>query len=183
LFDYGPDYYRTGIATINPPVFPTTTPAYQDNTGNGPIYPSFIPKTDSDGNDIAGVRLADVTVPLATYTGWALRAGPQASDGCEGSGQFIPFIKTKAERLAGNPRDPRPSVEERYDSLDQYMNQVAHALRKMVKQRLLLCEDFDSELHRLIAAGRAAGLTPKQHGDDDAESRACRAPDEDDDDD
>src|SRR5256885_13140978 len=45
---------------------------------NGPIYPSFVPKTDSDGNDIAGVRLPDVAVPVATYTGWALRSGPQA---------------------------------------------------------------------------------------------------------
>ena len=35
-------------------------------------------RPDADGNDIAGVRLPDVTVPLATYTGWALRAGAQA---------------------------------------------------------------------------------------------------------
>ena len=47
----------------------------------------------SDGNDIAGVRLPDVTVPLATYTGWALRAGAQANDGCEGAGQMIPFAE------------------------------------------------------------------------------------------
>src|SRR5437764_1927580 len=52
-----------------------------------PIYPSYVSKTDSDGNEVAGVRLPDVTVPLATYTGWALRAGPQANDGCESSGQ------------------------------------------------------------------------------------------------
>ena len=64
-----------------------------------PIYPSFAPKTDSDGNDIAGVRLADVTVPLATYTGWALRSGAQANDGCEGSGQSIAFPTTAAARV------------------------------------------------------------------------------------
>jgi hypothetical protein len=180
LFDYGPDYYRTGIATINPPVFPTTTPAYQENTGNGPIYPSFIPKTDSDGNDIAGVRLVDVTVPLATYTGWALRAGPQANDGCESAGQFIRFATTTAVRVAAG--DPRPSVEERYESLDQYTNKVVHALQKMAKQRLLLCEDFNSELNRLIAAGQAAGLTSKGHGHEQAEPRTCRGPDDDDDD-
>ena len=74
-FDYGLNFYETGIATVNPPVFPFTTPSYQDDPRNGPIYPSFIPKTDRDGNDIAGVRLPDVTVPLATYTGWALRRG------------------------------------------------------------------------------------------------------------
>jgi hypothetical protein len=44
-------------------------------------------------------------VPLATYTGWALRSGPQAGDGCEGSGQYIPFPKTKSDRMAsGDPR-------------------------------------------------------------------------------
>jgi hypothetical protein len=72
LFDYGLHFYTTGIATINPPVI---TPPYQNNPANGPIYRAYVPKTDSDGNDIAGVRLVDVTVPLATYTGWALRAG------------------------------------------------------------------------------------------------------------
>ena len=67
LLDYGPGFYETGIATINPPVI--HPPTYEDNPLNGQIYPSFVPKTDSDGNDIAGVRLPDVTVPLATYTG------------------------------------------------------------------------------------------------------------------
>jgi hypothetical protein len=68
-YDFGPDFYETAIATVNPPLI---TPPYEDNPLNGPIYPSFIPKTDSDGNDLAGIRLADVTVPLATYTGWGL---------------------------------------------------------------------------------------------------------------
>ena len=119
LFDYGPDYYTRGIATINPPA---VVAPYQDNPANGPIYPSWVPKTDRDGNDIAGVRLADVTVPLATYTGWALRSGPQANDGCESSGQYIPFAKTQAERLASG--DPRPSVQERYPTFERYQRLV-----------------------------------------------------------
>src|SRR4029077_2134593 len=91
-FDYGANFYDTGIPTINPPVI---TPPYEDNPENGPIYPSSAPKTDGDGNDLAGVRLAAGTVPLATYTGWALRSGPQANDGCESAGQYIPFAKTR----------------------------------------------------------------------------------------
>jgi hypothetical protein len=78
---------------LNPPTAP---PPYQDNPLHGPIYPSFIPKTDADGNDIAGVRLPDVRVPLNTYTGWALRAaGLGENDGCEGSGQRIPFPRPR----------------------------------------------------------------------------------------
>jgi hypothetical protein len=158
-FNFGPDFYETGIATINPPVI---TPPYEDNPANGPIYPSFIPKTDGDGNDIAGIRLADVTVPLATYTGWALRSGVWADDGCESTGQYIPFAQTLEERIASG--DPRPSVEERYQSLNHYVREVTHALNRMVRQRLLLCEDFDSELARLIAAGVAAGLHDSPNG-------------------
>src|ERR671931_1372401 len=132
LLNYGPDYYKTGIATINPPVI---KPPMFDNPANGPIYPTYVPKTDADGNDIAGVRLPDVTVPLATYTGWALRSGPQANDGCEAAGQYIPFAKTDADRQASD--DPRPSIEERYPSFDTYYNQVRHAVDGLVKDRLL----------------------------------------------
>jgi hypothetical protein len=153
LLDYGPHYYETGIPTVNPPLI---TPPYEDNPHNGPIYPSFIPKTDHDGNDIAGVRLVDVTVPIATYTGWALRSGPQANDGCESSGQFIPFPRTKAGRLASG--DPRPSVEERYSTFEQYQHRVAHAIREMVEDRLMLCEDTASEYARLIALGLTQGV-------------------------
>src|SRR5207244_11347025 len=129
LFDYGEHFYETGIATTNPPTFPANTPAYQDDSRNGPIYPSFIPKTDRDGNDIAGVRLADVTVPLATYTGWALRSGAWANDGCEGSGQNIPFPPTQAVRVATG--DPRPAVAERYATFDVDDKQVITAMNPM----------------------------------------------------
>jgi len=159
LFNYGPGFYETGIATINPPVI--YAPTYEDNPLNGPIYPSFVPNTDSDGNDIAGVRLPDVTVPLATYTGWALRAGPQANDGCEGSGQYIPFASTEAERATSG--DPRPSVEARYPSFATYSSAVNRAIDGLVKDRLMLCEDAASEQARLLQAGLDAGV-PAPHG-------------------
>jgi len=155
-FDYGLHFYETGIATVNPPVFPFTTPSYQDDRRNGPIYPSFIPKTDKDGNDIAGVRLADVTVPLATYTGWSLRRGVHANDGCEANGQFIPFAMTEAERATKG--DPRVSVEKRYPTFAAYHAKVRDALNDMVEDRLLLCEDTASEEARLMQAGINRGV-------------------------
>jgi len=153
LFDYGLNFYETGIATVNPPVI---TPPYEDNPANGPIYPSFVPKTDSDGNDIAGVRLPDVTVPVATYTGWALRSGPQANDGCESSGQMIAFPRTAADRAATG--DPRPSVEERYATFQAYYSKVVSAIDDLIAQRLYLCEDAQPELNRLVANGLAHGV-------------------------
>jgi len=114
-----------------------------------------VPKTDSDGNDIAGLRLPDVTVPLATYTGWALRGGAQAGDGCEGSGQYIPFAKTKAERTASG--DPRLSIEERYPRFSAYYDAVKKAIDDMVARRLMLREDAQRSLDRLVQAGKATG--------------------------
>jgi hypothetical protein len=139
LLNYGPDFYATGIPTINPPAF---TPPYQDNPANGPIYPSYVPKTDADGNDIAGIRLPEVQVPLATYTGWGLRAGPHSNDGCEGSGQYIPFPKTKADRLASG--DPRLSIEERYGNSATYSSSLLRdAVNHLVRLGFLL--PFDAE--------------------------------------
>ena len=173
-FDFGPGFYDAsnpatfGIPTIFPPVItPPLMPLMTDAavpimSVNGPVYPSFVPKTDKDGNDIAGVRLPDVTVPLATYTGWGLRSGPQANDGCESTGQYIPFPKTKAERQASD--DPRRSIEERYHSFDNYYNRVKRAVDNLVRDRLLLCEDADDQIDRLVSAGLAAGV-PAPNGD------------------
>ena len=97
LWDFGPDFDK-GLLTVLPPKLVGTP------------YPVYVPKADADGNDIAGVRLPDVTVPVATFTGWALRA--DGLDGCDAAGQRLDFAKTKAERLAAG--DPRPSLEERY---------------------------------------------------------------------
>lgn len=161
--DYGPDYGpgpgTHGIASINPPAM---SAPYEDNPRNGPIYPSFVPKTDPDGNDIAGVRLADLSVPLATYTGWALRAGPQADDGCEAAGQFIPFARTRAARLAAG--DPRPSVEERYPSFEAYRRAIVQSLDDLVRDRLLLCEDAGAEQRRLLDTGLAQGIAAPASG-------------------
>jgi Alpha/beta hydrolase domain len=115
-----------------------------------------VPKTDSDGNDIAGIRLPELTVPLATYTGWGLRSGVWANDGCEASGQYIPFMSTKAERDAAG--DPRPSVQERYPSFDMYRSAVMRAIDGLVRNRFMLCSDAAGIYARLIQAGLTAGV-------------------------
>src|SRR5207237_9143993 len=149
-------FYDTGIPSIFPPLIHSDSSGnliYQVDTAapivsvNGPVYPSFVPKTDSDGNDIAGLRLPDVTVPLATYTGWALRRAPQTNDGCEGSGQFIPFATDATARNTSG--DPRPSVAERYGSFEVYDRKIVAAIDAMINDRTLLCEDATSERSRL----------------------------------
>ncbi len=161
LLNYGPNFYVTGIPTNNPPIF---APPYQDNPANGPIYPSYVPRTDADGNDVAGVRLPEVQVPLATYTGWALRAGPQSDDGCEGSGQFIPFPKTKADRIASG--DPRLSIEERYGNVETYSSKLQSAIDSLVKAGYLLPVDAEATLRKNLnyvsSNNLLPGLLPKK---------------------
>jgi hypothetical protein len=160
LLDYGPNFDQ-GIMTINPP--PMSSP-YFDNPANGKIYPSFVPKTDSDGNEIAGVRLPDVSAPLATYTGWSLRAAANGGpDGCEGSGQMIPFATKMADRLASG--DPRPSLEERYPTFSSYYFQRFHAVSDLLDRRLLLPEDAHAEFTRGLQ--QAAGMIKSYAPDSD----------------
>src|SRR5207244_4497830 len=40
----------------------------------GQDYHVLVPKVDADGNDMAGVRSANLLAPIGTYTGWNLRA-------------------------------------------------------------------------------------------------------------
>src|SRR5215472_12901969 len=102
----------------------------------------LVPQSDADGNDLGGVRLPELQVPLATYTGWNLRdpgiGAPEQRVSFLGS--FIPFAKTAQERKQSG--DPRLSIEERYGSREQYMEKFAAAARKLVQQGFLLEEDL-----------------------------------------
>jgi hypothetical protein len=139
LFDFGPSSGQ-GIVSVAPPRLLRAP------------YPVFVPKTDRDGNDIAGLRMVEVAVPTATYTGWGLRAGPAAGDGCDAAGQQIIFARTKAERLAAN--DPRPSIEERYPSHEDYVRKVTEAAKKLERERFLLEED----VKRYVSAAEASSI-------------------------
>ena len=87
---------------------------------------------------LAGIRLPDIAVPLATYTGWNVYKA-QPSELCDRDGSYIPFAKTKAEREAAG--DPRPSVAERYGTRAAYVAKVKAAADDLVRERLLLPDD------------------------------------------
>ena len=89
-------------------------------------------------------------------------------------GSTIPFAATRAQREAAG--DPRPSIEERYPSLDTYYNQVRHAVDGLVKDRLLLCEDADDQIERLVQAGLQAGVPPPNGDLPPLESEHCHKP-------
>jgi hypothetical protein len=121
-------------------------------------YIALVPQVDADGNEIAGIRLPPLAVPVATYTGWNLYAAPYPEgELCDREGSYIPFAATRAERQVH--RDPRLSLAERYGSHAAYVQKVAETAQALVAERLLLPEDavrYVDEARRqtLLAAGQ-----------------------------
>ncbi|HEX7272781.1 MAG TPA: alpha/beta hydrolase domain-containing protein [Casimicrobiaceae bacterium] len=106
----------------------------------GGAYSLLVPKVDSDGNDVDGLRDVFMQVPLGTYTGWNPRkAGFSEGDSCDLTGGYIPFFRTQAQRNAVG--DPRPSWAERYPTHQDYVDKVTAAANSLVAQRFLLPQD------------------------------------------
>jgi hypothetical protein len=132
--DFGPNW-RDGILSLHPPKV-------------GQPFPILVPQVDADGNERDGVRLPEITVPLATYASWNLRdpsiGAPDQRVAFEAS--YLPFPKTAADRQKMG--DPRKSIAERYTSREDYLNRYGRALDELVKQRWILEEDRAALLHR-----------------------------------
>jgi hypothetical protein len=103
-------------------------------------YTPLVPQVDGDGNEAAGIRLPDIAVPLATYTGWNLYKAPYPEgELCDREGSYLPFAKSKAERLARG--DARPSLEELYGNREAYLQKVKEVVSDLLEAHLLLPED------------------------------------------
>jgi hypothetical protein len=109
----------------------------------GERRPDLVSAVDDDGNEIAGVRMPEVSVPLATNTGWNPRdpetGAPEQIMPMQGMTLF--FARTADERIANH--DPRPAIAERYPSRDAYLGQVRAAAQKLAADRYILEEDID----------------------------------------
>jgi hypothetical protein len=132
--DFGTNW-RDGILSIQPPK--VSEP-----------FPVLVPQVDADGNERDGVRLPEITVPLATYASWNLRdpsiGAPDQRVSFELS--YLPFPKTAAERQTTG--DPRKSIAERYSDRETYLTRYHAAVEDLVKQRWIIPEDRDAIVHR-----------------------------------
>jgi hypothetical protein len=132
--DFGPNW-RDGILSMQPPKI-------------GEAFPVLVPQVDADGNERDGVRLPEITVPLATYASWNLRdpsiGAPDQRVAFEAS--YIQFPKNASDREKNG--DPRRSIAERYTDREDYLSRYAKALDELIRQRWILPEDREAMLHR-----------------------------------
>jgi hypothetical protein len=132
--NFGPNWQQ-GILANQPPIVAKP-------------FPVLVPQVDSDGNEKDGVRLPEITVPLATYTGWNLRdpsiGAPTQRVAFEGS--YLPFPKTEADRQ--RTRDPRLSIAARYLTRADYIAPYTAAVDRLVRQGWILPEDRAALIQR-----------------------------------
>jgi hypothetical protein len=118
-------------------------------------YRTLVCRVDADGNEAAGIRLPDIAVPLATYSGWNEYKPPYpAGELADRDGSCLPFPADKAAREASG--DPRPSIAERYASGSDYVAKVQAVVAALAKDRLLLAEDAERYLERARREPRVA---------------------------
>jgi Alpha/beta hydrolase domain len=117
------------------------------------IIPLHVPRVDEDGNELGGVPVVLLQAPLGTYLGWNVTAsGFHKGKVCNYEGGWIPFAKTRAERLAND--DPRLSLQERYGNHAGYVAAVKAAAANALARGFLLQEDADA----LIAQAEASNV-------------------------
>jgi hypothetical protein len=132
--DFGPDWAHGVLNWLPPRV--------------GEPYVTFVPAVDQDGNEVAGIRLPDLTVPLATYCGWNPRHPEQGAPDqtLRMLGSTLPLPPTAGARLRSG--DPRLSIEERYATKAAYLEQVKKAAEALIAERFLLAADLEAILQR-----------------------------------
>jgi hypothetical protein len=140
--DYGPAFPTTRVITREPPQL-------------GEPFPVLVPQVNADGNDMSGIRLPEVAVPLGTFTGWNVTV-PQLGDlgylaGLIGG--FEPFPLTKEQREKEG--DPRLSIRERYMGRQDYLDKVKRAAGDLVRQRFMRVEDVPAVVLRAEAIWNA----------------------------
>ena len=128
--DFGPEFKVKGVATL-PASF-------------GSPYTTLVPAVDADGNEVAGVRMPELAVPLATHTGWNFRdaavGSPQSFVRLVGS--YVPFALTRQQR--DSKGDNRLSIQERYRDRDDYLARIRATAQALVTDGFLVADDVNA---------------------------------------
>ena len=144
-------FNESGLRSVNVP--PAAQPAFRLDNGEtepgiptvvppkvGKPYVVLLPQVDDDGNELPGIRMPALAVPLATHAGWNLRSPSigAPSELVQLVGSMHPFARTRDERMRG---DTRATITERYASRSNYLARITQEAATLVQQRLMLKED------------------------------------------
>jgi hypothetical protein len=99
-------------------------------------YTNLVPQIGTDGNELAGVRIPELQVPVATYTGWNLRA-PEAG-----------FPEYRASFVGSFIAWPKDEVLARYRTRDEYFGRFTDAALALVRDRFFVADDLPAILER-----------------------------------
>jgi hypothetical protein len=119
--DFGPDFLTKGIITIEPPK-------------EGAPYTVLLPQVDGNGNELGGIRMPELEVPLGIYTGWNLRAAAIGSPD-----RMIAFIGSFF---------PYSDVSRRYPTKEAYLGRFRTAADALASRRFALQADVDKMVGR-----------------------------------
>jgi hypothetical protein len=122
----------------------------------GPAYPCLVSGVDGDGNEVAGLRLPDLTRPVATHAGWNVRdpktGSPEQQIPMQGFTRWFPKTRTDREKTG----DPRPSIEERYESRSRYAELIKLDADDLARQGYVLEQDVEPVVANALARYDAA---------------------------
>ncbi|MCP4546353.1 MAG: tetratricopeptide repeat protein [bacterium] len=146
--DHGPRWREQGIADNTPPIV-------------GAPYVTLVPQVNPTGNEIAGIRLPEIAVPLATFTGWHMRNPFFSQTLGRNSGTVHALPRTREQ--ADAKRDPRQAIVERYATSADYLTAVETCLKQLRDHRLILEQDVS--LLRKQAGAQAELIEKMRSGD------------------
>lgn len=98
-------------------------------------YRTLVCRVDPDGNEVAGIRLPDIAVPLAAYTGWNEYKAPYpVGEIADRDGSYFAF--------------PAAKIAQRYTNRADYVAKVQAVVDQLMRDRLMLKEDADRYLEK-----------------------------------
>ncbi len=120
-------------------------------------YTLLVPKVDSNGNDVSGLLMPELAVPVATYAGWNIRGqGHAIGDGCSSTGSAIPLAVSPATRAA---TDPRTTLAQLYTGRADYQARFGAVADSLVARGYLTQLDA-TNVYKAGAATISTALIP-----------------------
>ncbi len=97
----------------------------------GDEYPGYVSSIDDNGNEVAGLRLPDLSQPLGIHTGWNPRH-PETGGG-DLTSHFVGLTQWFS----------RDEILARYGDKESYLDRVRTDAERLAEDRLILAEDIE----------------------------------------